>query len=656
MEKKHLTRLTALDGLRGFAILLVFFNHIPTWFILQVIPQSFFGWIFVNGVTGVTFLFILSGFLMYYIYPNPASGVAFLQKRYTRIFPLFLTMSAVMFTGRQLPNASWLLLLGILLSYPLVTNFLWTKCIKKLPTLLGTVLFFAFFGVQMIAGLFYVFWINKQSFAAFSALPILLREGIIYIVNATLTLPFGQYVPMLDGVYWSLASEILFYILYPILVIPLVKFLLPKPLKVKILFLISLFFLLGGIHMLSYKIFVLSLVQPALFFYFAAGIILAHLYTNKQFLFKRLSTVFSGKLYFLPLVIGFLTVMTVHDLSFLGQWISPWVRMLFAIPIAFCVAILLAEKTVLQKLFTTKLLLFLGMISYSIYLSHGLIVHIAESFYSPTNFVTNVLFILVTLTVESFVAWYLYHLLEAPYFIRDKHVLPTQRKYFPTLHGKVLVPIICTVYLIGVFAAYQSKDRFNFFSLVTPISYSNFLVPQLSTQSKNILLDRNHPVTLQIPASHNNLGLLSLQLHHAIVKNNPNPQAILFRLTKKGSNQPIVESTYSLDQFNNGEAFPFGFPPVQNATGNTYIAYFTASNITSTDYVTVNTTSVRAVYSADKKELLTHPVQFSQFIWYKIEAVFSNAEAQLTLLCVLPFVVFIFLALGIGKKRIFGYN
>src|SRR4051794_33260812 len=101
-------RLTSLDGIRGLAILSVFLNHINASSIslpakLGIVSEV----LFTSGVIGVSFLFILSGFLMAYIYPTASNKVAFLQKRYTRIFPLFLTMSVVSLVIFLFPHLAW---------------------------------------------------------------------------------------------------------------------------------------------------------------------------------------------------------------------------------------------------------------------------------------------------------------------------------------------------------------------------------------------------------------------------------------------------------------------------------------------------------------------------------------------------------------------
>jgi peptidoglycan/LPS O-acetylase OafA/YrhL len=95
MENKKNIRLTALDGLRGIAILLVIVNHIPLniWYdSVSLRFHPFLDLLLVNGKVGVSILFLLTGFLMAWLYPRPKSKVAFWSRRYARLFPAFLVM------------------------------------------------------------------------------------------------------------------------------------------------------------------------------------------------------------------------------------------------------------------------------------------------------------------------------------------------------------------------------------------------------------------------------------------------------------------------------------------------------------------------------------------------------------------------------------
>lgn len=634
MEKDKLhSRLTALDGLRGFAIILVFLNHIPTSFLQNILPRWAFGWIYSNGVTGVTFLFILSGFLMSTIYPNPQSAKEFLQKRYTRIFPLFLTMCAVMFVGGLSNTKSPVVFLSILFGFALVTYFFWVGIVKRLPKWFGTTLFILFLMLQLVTAIGYIFWINKESFAYFSSLPTLIHQGFIFLVNATLTLPLGQYVPMLDGVYWTLVAEVLFYILYPTVVVPLAKSFSKKPLKVKIIFLLCLIPFFGGIHMLSYKIFVISLIQPALFFYFATGVFLGYIYRNHTIHFEIFSKkIFKGMYSILPFILFFTTIAIINDFSFLGQTLSPWMRMIFAIPLTFFTAILLDKNTLFSKIFSSKALVYVGTVSYSIYLSHSLTIHIAELIRLPHSTLENFLYVFVVFIVNVGIASILFLLLEKPYFQKrpdeKKEIKQDVKKH---ISGKIVITIVSIVYIFGVFAAYQSQNSYNFFSLSRKIRVSNLLPTKLDT---------NHSLSIQFVPEYNNLGLIAITAKH-----NLNPrvlaQVLQFDLYEKGN--LITSSLYNLDEFNKGLEFPFGFPVVEKAKGNLFEARFSLKNNDSTDTVTIAPSTAQAIYLLNKKELATSPMLLTQFVEEKITNIMKNPEAIIAILLVFPFVLLIFI-------------
>src|SRR6185436_5595044 len=118
---------------------------------------------FSSGVTGVSFLFILSGFLMSYLYPHPVSGWEFLQKRYTRIFPLFLSMCGFMFCLFLFPQLHWLVYIVILFLIAGFVHIVWVYGVKKINSqFFSKILFFLFLFVQGSVGLVYVFWIMRK--------------------------------------------------------------------------------------------------------------------------------------------------------------------------------------------------------------------------------------------------------------------------------------------------------------------------------------------------------------------------------------------------------------------------------------------------------------------------------------------------------------
>ena len=52
--------------------------------------------------------------------------------------------------------------------------------------------------------------------------------------------------------------------------------------------------------------------------------------------------------------------------------------------------------------------------------------------------------------------------------------------------------------------------------------------------------------------------------------------------------------------------------------------------------MTVEQGSVKTIYSADKKYILTHPGALINHIWGKVETIVTNREAQISLMLGVP--------------------
>jgi peptidoglycan/LPS O-acetylase OafA/YrhL len=230
MKQSHFS---ALDGLRGLAILLVIINHLPLTRFFTSLPSHLHRYqalIQSHGKTGIFILFILTGFLMARLYPSPASTIKFLTKRYSRLFPPFLVMVAS-FTfinlHDQMPVAKQV---AVVLLSGVIGRIIWNlgmfvssthkvfKGFSRYVTV-GWIL------IQFLTAIWYIFFLSRIPSSVFY---INWKEStqtlITGVVNATLTLPFGKYLGQLDGVYWSLVFEVLFYPftpsgLYPSLII-----------------------------------------------------------------------------------------------------------------------------------------------------------------------------------------------------------------------------------------------------------------------------------------------------------------------------------------------------------------------------------------------------------------------------------------------------
>src|ERR1700682_2659244 len=92
--------LLSMEGMRGLAVLLVFFVHFHALFGSYVDTQS---WVYaasrflgVVGHTGVDLFFVLSGYLIYgVLMRKPVGYLKFMRRRVQRIFPAFMTVFLV---------------------------------------------------------------------------------------------------------------------------------------------------------------------------------------------------------------------------------------------------------------------------------------------------------------------------------------------------------------------------------------------------------------------------------------------------------------------------------------------------------------------------------------------------------------------------------
>jgi peptidoglycan/LPS O-acetylase OafA/YrhL len=111
--------LLSMEGLRGFAVTLVFFHHYTVQSQLIGLPRgaaSSFAAIFHNyGNLGVELFFVLSGYLIYGTLVRKApSFIQFIARRYQRIYPAFLVVFAfalaltvVVPISGKIPDGGW---------------------------------------------------------------------------------------------------------------------------------------------------------------------------------------------------------------------------------------------------------------------------------------------------------------------------------------------------------------------------------------------------------------------------------------------------------------------------------------------------------------------------------------------------------------------
>ncbi|MDE2590769.1 MAG: acyltransferase [Patescibacteria group bacterium] len=647
-------RVNSLDGIRGLAILAVFLNHIEPAYVFKILPSfmlSITSMAFNSGVLGVSFLFVLSGFLMAYIYPNPKE-LEFLQKRYTRIFPLFLTMSfvALLFSIFPILLKGEGILLIILLAF--IVHIIWLHILKKQSNSIKRMVFISFLSLQLLMALFYAFWIMRHPPIVFNQqFPYWIKQGIIGLVNSTLTLPMGNYIPMLDGVYWSLASEILFYILYPVTCVPIIHYLSLQTKIVKYAFLFSLIPLFVGIDFMSQRLWGLHMLQFPLFYCFVTGMIVGHVFRTNPNAIYRITNFFKGKLYFSPIIL-FLSVFFLYHVTLdRSTLFASWIHILWAIPFAFIIVLCLDQQTLLSKFLSSKLLIFFGMISYSIYLSHSFIIHMASSIFHPTTFFSTVVWLTCIFLSVIVLSSALYYLLERPYFIKTStEKKKTNPTFSPSIKSSILAIGGISLFYLILLSTYQSN--FNFFSVEYPAGKSAIIYPLI--KNNNLISMQQYPlIKMHLYSMENNLGIITLHIKRDSISNNIN-NVLTFFIKENGAQNWYSISTYKLNQFgeviNNpfeNQYFPFGFPAIVNSKGKIYDIQLQLST-SGNGYLLIDPSPfyIRTVYSINKSQFIKNPIKLLTFAIQRLTRIFENHEAKQAGLLFVPFLLFIFLSVS----------
>lgn len=645
MEKNSTSnRLHALDGVRAVAILLVLFTHINVYYseyIATIIPRFFIDPLFGSGVTGVSLLFVLSGFFMSYMYARPKNPINFLQKRYTRIFPLFIAVTSSLMVIRLMPHIAWYFKLGTIMSIAILVHVFWVYGIRKTPIFFRRYIFYSFVLLQIaVVGLYS--WILKHPPIFLNQqLPMSIREGAVWLVNSTLTLPLGDYIPMLDGVYWSLVAEVTFYILYPFLCVPIVSFFLQKPLKIKILGIITVAFFFLGFDILFHNLFLLSMLQASLCFYFVTGIILGYLYKKHLVWFQQKSLPF---LSWFSIIFFFLVIfLKIFVFKFFDAPNAALIHIVWAIPITLVIALSLSEKTLLSKILRNRLLVFIGTISYSMYLVHVPILQILSPILkNPNSFFEGLIVCFVFAAIIS-VASLLYYLLERPYFAKDKNEKKKTEEQSALYHSiiqkpKVAIGMFLAFSFMAVVITYQS--RFNFFSAEKNYSKRIFFSPQISNSTESLSMKDYPTVLLRLSAEEDNFGILRMHITRiAAGEVSHGSQTLRFRIREENNKEWYLESTFDLAVIGNSREHLFGFPTIADSKGKTYIVELSLTNPEASDYIRIDTSDIvpAGIYNLNKSELLHHPSQLTSLLVSKITHVKNSKDAQKTVLLFLPF-------------------
>jgi len=629
MNDKQKLRFDVLDGLRGIAIVLVFLNHVDSHPIIQAFPvllRPLVGFWFTSGTLAVSFFFILSGFLMGYLYPNPPP-TTFIRKRYARIFPPFLVMVVAMSVFRQFPTLVLPYRLLVIFALAGLARIIWVNLIEKYY--LGPRLIRLFFVLQVGVFIWYGLVIMRHTASWFALLPQSIREVSIALINGTLMLPLGDYVPMLDGVYWSLIGEVLFYVLYPYLFAPAFHKIQSQKNSIIIALSATLIPFFFGISTLFTYFRGYQMIKIEYFFYFSIGIMGAIMARHTP---PRLPTKYKALLN--PFTF-FLLVFAAHEITFQSAHANQLLKLMWAIPFGLLVYFLLDPQTPLHKTMSTRFFIFLGTISYSLYIVHTAVVDGMHVWIRPHSPLITLCFVVATFGIALGTAYLLHRIIEEPYFT-FKEPKPTEA---PPSHTKICIAVFGLVLFIGITFFTKYMGGYNFFSMSVPYSTHN-VTPVLSDDTFELSGD---PLILTFTAHENNLGIITAHITHtgiAIPKRYSNrTQFLLIRIRQKGQQEWYAEQQTSTVQIGTSSSFPFGFPVIADSKGKQYELALEIANHTSHVTLSSRPTVLNAVYQLDKKNVLSNPLDLLSLLRSKIQAVITNKEAQLVLCTIVPFLI-----------------
>ena len=625
-------RLDVLDGLRGFAILLVFLNHIDSFYLANAVPTFFkpvILFLFTSGNLGVTFFFILSGFLMGYLYskPNPKE---FIERRYARIFPPFLVMAVCMFIFRLVPTTPLFARVFLMLSVALFVRLIWTGGVEKFK--LGSVLISLFLLFQGVVAVWYGFIIMRHPAIWFDSLPFVLKQGSIFAANATLTLPLGNYIPLLDGVYWSLIPEMIFYLVYPFIFVPTVQMLHKKNKWYGGIFIFLLFPFFFGLSLLFKHSQGLTMLFVEYFIYFCGGIFIANILNQKS---NQPSNHFIAKV-LNP--ITFLILLFCSYLLLVGSsgYETIILRLLLVIPFGGLVYLLLTQKSALSRLFEHKIFLFLGTISYSMYIGHTALIDGMHLIFKPTSALTNLLFLLIAAVVFLLVSYAFHLIIETPYFMFK----PEKKFAIPCIqNNKIIFSVLLLTIAFIFFSTYTSQ--FNFFSLQK--KYSN------TFPSTTAISDT--PYSFTFTAQEDNMGVILIHLTntvgHEVKKQVSNPlvqQRLQIRMKESGATGWYASQDASPAEIGDSSSYPLGFPVIEKAKNKKYIVELVMKDIDYRSTVILNkdTYDLITVHQIPKQTLIKNPLKLLSHISEKVQTAFANPEAQLVAICITPFFLLLF--------------
>lgn len=630
-------RLTTLDGLKGIAILSVMLTHMPLSNLYELVPAYYHRLLAMltgGGGVGVTFFFIITGFLMYLRHPTPLSIYGFISKRYVRLFPPFLVF--VIFFGimQFLKNPSPKFQIELIVCLAIVMRLaigVIGYFNSKFP--IGKILFFGFIVLQFVVAFYYVYYLlNIPSAVFYQIWQPVTQKIITFIVNVTLTLPFGQYIAQLDGVYWALVLELLFYILYPVVIAPVFFMINKTSGRKKHLLYISLLPFCFGLFLIGERILGFTLLRLHYFIYFFAGIIIASYYEKLKVKFGKFINLIAHPFWILACI--FLSYSSIIINVYVSKIYDPWLTIIMVIPVSLLLftAVVSADK---KNILTNPLLIMLGKLSYILFLTHSMVIHIVEKTI-PSNSLANTFLIIGYSIIGSLIlSIIIYYLTEAPFHHFSKKKI---EKITLSIYSQAVLSQRIFIFPIVIFII-------TFIAFKPNISLTSYAIRSggadfFSLMNDNTVTLTDKPYRQPVNSGGNNLGMILTYM-----RNDKIPGVVggfaPFKLNMSlltTDNKVLARNVFNAYEIMDSRFHPFGFPLQSDSKGKKYFVEYQLSENSPSQLLKIvkNESDILSVYFPDKKQLVRNPGEFLQWFINKLNEPLSNKMFWFTLIHVLP--------------------
>ena len=615
-------RLPALDGLRGFAAMSVVLGHASIWNLagnLPILPTILIA--LSADHNAVQILFVLSGFLMAFLYPVISNPLHFIKKRYARIFPIYTTIVIYIWI-LNFGISAWYLQLAILVGLALLIHFLWTMLHRYFHHKhIDSILFFSFVFLQITVVLFNTLFSERYIVTNRIAISNFLHNLLIMITNLTLTTQLVRGIPATNGVFWSLGAEVLFYIVYPFIVFPLVRLAKNSGVIVSILIIIAVSKILLDLDKTIISIATLNGINIARANGFVAGVTVGTIYQSRGKVWNSIHKVISHPLFggfaFLLLILAQLGehIVGLGSISFMNIFylVTSWL-------IAIVVLNAIIPHSLTYKIFSVKILTFLGLISYSLYLVHtqlspwqNNLLHLLLPVMRSQR-LAQVTTIIVYVFVSVGVSYFLFRTVEFLYFASKKKVIATTQAAYKekvvetkegySSKGYTVIIIVAVLALSLLYTQMYSSKLL--------LERHAFQSPQFVKDTEVSLLD--NPVDIPFISHTDNLSVIGFDLQYVgsagltriTIKN---PAILQFELLDS-QHKHIFSSQIHAFEVEGSPRFQFGFPTIANSKNKEYFVKLSILNGGKNDSVRLITspTSFISISTLDKKTLLHNPL------------------------------------------------